>query len=458
MKLRAELELRKKLNPIKYYEPLPQQEQFHKSNAVVRLILGGNRSGKTEALVVECIWFALGTHPYFSISTPSKGWVVTPDFTNTGEKIKEKFRKYLPKGSYSENKKLHRFALKNGSIIQLKSIEQDITKFGSEDLDYVAFDERFPQVIFDETIMRLVDRGGKIWIAMTELDDVSWVEDRMLSNVNQRVAIFNCKTEDNKYLSKEGLQLAKDLLRDDVERGRRLEGTIMPRGGYVVSGLDWNDVIIPSYTPSEEANIAVGIDTGRDTAAVWVEKCPDGIFKIYRRLQWRDRGVGEISDEIKNICKMYNELPTFVIDQRSQLKKEYTLRNIPVIDGESLVKVMRDRVTALLKDGKVKITEDCMDLIKNWRKYRYKHWHTQRMELEHDDREIVVKKDDHDIDAAMNAIYYLDSLDFIPSTGIIQHKKDKTPHELIVEQLEETGRIFKPMDELLESQLEEDIE
>ena len=42
----------------------PEQLRFHKSDKRGRFISGGNRGGKTDAEVVESIWWATNTHPF----------------------------------------------------------------------------------------------------------------------------------------------------------------------------------------------------------------------------------------------------------------------------------------------------------------------------------------------------------------------------------------------------------
>ena len=41
-----------------------KQLAFHKSKSRNRWVFGGNRSGKTECGAVECLYMALGIHPY----------------------------------------------------------------------------------------------------------------------------------------------------------------------------------------------------------------------------------------------------------------------------------------------------------------------------------------------------------------------------------------------------------
>ena len=43
----------RKLEALKLYRPMPHQEEFHKCMASERIVLGGNRGGKSLAVAVE---------------------------------------------------------------------------------------------------------------------------------------------------------------------------------------------------------------------------------------------------------------------------------------------------------------------------------------------------------------------------------------------------------------------
>lgn len=49
---------------LRLYEPLPEQERFHKSQAKERVIIGGNRSGKTLSAAIEVARAVTGQDPY----------------------------------------------------------------------------------------------------------------------------------------------------------------------------------------------------------------------------------------------------------------------------------------------------------------------------------------------------------------------------------------------------------
>ena len=54
----------RRLEALRLYQPMPHQEEFHQCMASERIVLGGNRGGKTLAVAVEAARAATGQDPY----------------------------------------------------------------------------------------------------------------------------------------------------------------------------------------------------------------------------------------------------------------------------------------------------------------------------------------------------------------------------------------------------------
>jgi hypothetical protein len=54
----------RRLEALRLYEPMPHQDEFHRCLASERIVLGGNRGGKTLAVAVEAARAATGQDPY----------------------------------------------------------------------------------------------------------------------------------------------------------------------------------------------------------------------------------------------------------------------------------------------------------------------------------------------------------------------------------------------------------
>src|SRR6478609_9941338 len=120
------------------YEPHEKQKQFHCSTDKIKLFLGGNRSGKSTAGVLELLWWATDTHPYRETPpAPVAIRAIGSDFANGVQKIlipeiarwvrQSDLRGGSWTSAYSaQNKTLH---FENGSFIEFMSCESDLDKF-----------------------------------------------------------------------------------------------------------------------------------------------------------------------------------------------------------------------------------------------------------------------------------------------------------------------------------------
>ena len=73
-----------------------KQMEFHRSDKRNRWVFGGNRSGKTECGAAECVWMALGEHPYKPNRPDAQGWVVSLTQQVQRDVAQAKVLKYLP--------------------------------------------------------------------------------------------------------------------------------------------------------------------------------------------------------------------------------------------------------------------------------------------------------------------------------------------------------------------------
>ena len=120
-------------NRLELYQPHAGQLAFHKSRAIIRMLITGNRYGKTTASVIEAIWLALGTHPYHKITVPNRGKMYGESFPTIDETLRLKFEEWLPR-KFLSNKKpfvhnqmghLIGVNFQNGSMIRIGSYDQE---------------------------------------------------------------------------------------------------------------------------------------------------------------------------------------------------------------------------------------------------------------------------------------------------------------------------------------------
>lgn len=172
------------------YKPYPKQEEFHRSTCFGRYVSGGNRAGKTDAEVMEAIWWCTDTHPYLSRpeswgSGPIRGRFVVVDIVKGVEDIiLPKLRRWcatsdLINGKFEDSWDARQlvFTFRNGSSIQFLTHGMDLDKHGGVPLHFVFFDEIPPQNVFNENMMRLIDFNGFWVMAATAVQGLGWTYD-----------------------------------------------------------------------------------------------------------------------------------------------------------------------------------------------------------------------------------------------------------------------------------------
>jgi phage terminase large subunit-like protein len=238
----AELEKRLADDPGLDYRPTAKQEEFHNSRAKIRLILGGNRSGKTHALSMEVRFIALDEHPWMDTRKMKVIWVVGLDKINMlagtlipkiEKAIPERYIKWFDKKNYV-------MYLHNGKKIVFKSCDSGVDRFQSADVDAIALDEEPPYDIYKEVLMRTIDRGGVIFIAMTPTNGISWSFEHLYRKRDgNNIHVVEINTYDNTYLKPEEIAAVEAQLTEE-EREMRIKGKYVVLGGRKV--FDWKVV------------------------------------------------------------------------------------------------------------------------------------------------------------------------------------------------------------------------
>ena len=155
----AELEYRKRVNPLLFYEHLPQQLAFHNDPLKDKNIFGGNRAGKTEEVAEYVITKCLA-------EPKQRWWACAETFPDSVNIQQRKVWEIVPKnkiayGHYDDingfpNRKLK---LTNGSMIIFKSYDQGTMSFAQDDCDGIWDDESVKEK-FAEIVSQAVSSYG----------------------------------------------------------------------------------------------------------------------------------------------------------------------------------------------------------------------------------------------------------------------------------------------------------
>lgn len=239
-----------------------KQLAFHRCKKRIRWVFGGNRSGKTECGAVEAVWTLRGIHPYRKNRPDVFGWCVSLSQQVQRDAAQSKILKYLPKSWIADITMIsgRKDAPSSGIIDQIKiknvfggistlgfkSCDQGREKFQGSSLDFVWLDEEPPEDIYDECLMRVMDRRGDIFGTMTPLKGETFIYNEIYLNRRNNPQIW-CEFmswEDNPYLSKSETQLLSQSL-DAAVLDSRKYGRFSKGDGLVYPEFDGTVHVIP---------------------------------------------------------------------------------------------------------------------------------------------------------------------------------------------------------------------
>ena len=298
-----------------------KQLAFHRCKKRNRWVFGGNRSGKTECGAVEAIWLARGIHPWRKNRKNVFGWVVSLSQQVQRDVAQSKILHYLPpewivditmlsgrKDSPSGGV-IDQIKIKNVfggiSTMGFKSCDQGREKFQGSSLDFVWFDEEPPKDIYEECLMRVMDRRGDIFGTMTPLKGMTFIYNEIYLNRKNNPEVW-CQFmswEDNPFLSKQEIKLLESAL-DGPSLDSRRYGKFSSGEGLVYPEFDPAVHVIPPFPIPPEWQDAISIDPGLNNplSAHWYAVDWDGNIYVVAEHFAAGRDVDFHARSIKHIC------------------------------------------------------------------------------------------------------------------------------------------------------------
>ena len=299
------------------YVPHPKQCDFHKSYLMEKLFIGGNRSGKTVANVIECIWRITKTHPYRpdlnEIDGEIRGRLVCVSFVDGLEKIilplfkKWMPRKFLKNRSWdkSYNKYLRTLTLEDGSFIEFMSYDQELEKFAGTSRHFCSFDEEPPRSVWEECLLRLVDTDGDWWISMTPVEGLTWVFDLIYQPHQEgdrpQTLVLEVSMDDNPHLKQSAKDKILANIADEADREARKEGSFVQIKGLVYKDFDPHVHKREEFHLHPSMRIYTSLDTGWRHPAAWLWHAvePSGHITTFHEIVESERTVESLAAEVK---------------------------------------------------------------------------------------------------------------------------------------------------------------
>lgn len=441
------------------YKPHDKQIAFHQSNAPGRLYIGGNRSGKTVGGIVEDIQWALGKHPYLHTPPPpTRGRILTVDFDNGWAKIiRPEIQRWLPPSalidgdwdkSWDGKEKI--LTLANGSTIDIMSYLQPLNKFMGTSRHWTHFDEEPPSAIFKECKLRLLDTLGRWWMTMTPVEGMTWTFDEIYEvsadGQNPLIDVIEVDVDENPYVTDEQREQALSGF-DGDELAMRKSGKFINIGGLILKNFNPSVHVIKQKIPPKSWDWVRSMDHGFNNPSAWYYHAigPDGIvvtfFEHYRR-EWT---IGQHANRLHEIDKEFGKVPDRsvgdpAIKQRlpntgKSVHREYLEKGIPILTSNNRVDIGIDQLNAFQANDRWFITENCVKLIWEIKRYRWKTRQSKLLQEKHGSYDEPHKKDDHAVDSCR---YFFINL---PPPPVAEVGRDRSETKKYIETMLDTRTV-----------------
>lgn len=454
----AELKKASSARNLENYIPHAKQQAFHSSTTTGSLYIGGNRSGKTVGGVVEDIWRLLGKHPFKKTQKPPvRGRVVAVDFPNGVAKIiLPIFRQWLPESELIDGEwdkswsAINRtLTLANGSFVEFMSYDQETDAFAGTSRHFIHFDEEPPQHVFTENKMRLIDTAGQWYITMTPVEGMTWVYEDLYENhlTDSNLTVIEVDMEENPYLSAEAIDIAMQGLSEEDKLARK-QGRFVQLSGLVFRTFNADKHLIgrpdvAEFIGSDNWRIITTMDHGYNnpTAWLWNAVSRDGRIITFYEHYAREMTVDEHATEVKRIEKELGltghidlRVGDPAIKQRNgitgnSIQTQYRMHNLAISCGNNEVNAGIVKMNEYLKQDMWFISDNCVNLLKEMRQYRWKTWESHKIAARNNKRDEPQKKNDHAIDAERYFFSFMPDLhpqldpDRDPAIRLINHGK-----------------------------------
>ena len=427
------------------YVPHEVQIEFHKSLKTGRLLLGGNRSGKTVGGAAETVWRLRGEHPYQRVKpVPIYARGTTVDIVQGLNKIMlPEIARWTPpslltngswEDSYSKQERV--LSCSNGSRMDFLTNEMETDKHAGTSRDFQWFDEEPPQHIYGEDLLRLVDVNGKWILTMTPVEGMTWVYHTIYAPIMEEgeedpdIDCFVVSTSQNPHVSEKVLDSLTKGMTEEEKLARR-HGKFIAQTGLIYPEFKEGIHTLPPIKPDDLKHMTViaAMDHGfrNPTAWLWATVDHEGRVIVFWEYYQSERTIMEHSQHLlewekANGLEPYYRIGDPAIAQRSAIngasvQTEYAENNVFIGTGNNDVNYGLNRVRQYIQNSGLFITSNCTHLIKELRNYRWDSWATKRIEATKQAKDQPKKVNDHACDALRYLIASRPEAEFAGAAG-----------------------------------------
>ena len=296
IKIAKELERRKATNRIDDYSPYDYQKKFHNTLAQQRLLMAGNRVGKSFCGAMEVAYHATGKYPSWwagkRFNRPVRCWaggvsnettrdVCQKELVGQPDDPTAKGTGSIPLNDIGTTVRkagvpnaINSVVIKHKtggySRVGFKAYEMGKEKWMGESVDVIWLDEEPPQGIYSQALTRTADKGGIVFMTFTPEQGMTETVAQFVNNIKDGQALIQATWDDAPHMTGE---IRKQILEALPPHERKMREKGIPvLGSGLVFPLPEEDLLcdpidIPDHWPR-----LCGIDFGWDhpTAVTWI--------------------------------------------------------------------------------------------------------------------------------------------------------------------------------------------
>ena len=429
-----EIQRRKQEGMLYHFAPNDSQIPILNSLKAVKLVIGGNRSGKSHCSAYETACHITGVYPDwwegFRFHEPIDCGIVSVD---TDQMIKGAQQKlmgwpdefgtgFIPKDLiiFDELKErpqtngcLQRVSVRHASggnsRVFFMTFEQKLKSFMGFMWRHCWFDEEPPFKYFDEVRFRMMDKGGRILLSFYPPDgqtELLTFLDEMMEKTPEYIDQFSLQWSDNPTLDPETVEMMEKTTPDWLKESRKYgrpgvgEGRVIPfsRDVYTCEPFE-----IESHWP-QIAAIDVGYDHGTGAVCLALDNQSNTIYAFREYFSKETLPAVHAS-----ALRKWGKIP-FIADapmnRRSatdgkSLYDIYQEEGLEIITRQTDVMASINKINTVISERRFYVFDTCRVLLDQMGKYR-------RSKNEKTGKVTIVKKDDDVIDPLRSALMNLE--------------------------------------------------
>ena len=296
IKIAKELERRKATNRMDEYAPYDYQKKFHNTLAQQRLLMAGNRVGKSFCGAMEIAYHATGKYPSWwagkRFNRPVRCWaggvsnettrdVCQKELVGQPDDPTARGTGSIPLNSIGDtvrkagvpnaiNSVVVKHTTGGYSRIGFKAYEMGKEKWMGESVDVIWLDEEPPPSIYSQALTRTADKGGIVFMTFTPEQGMTETVAQFINNIKDGQALIQATWDDAPHMTD---TVRKQILQALPPHERKMREKGIPvLGSGLVFPLPEEDLLcdpidIPDHWPR-----LCGIDFGWDhpTAVTWI--------------------------------------------------------------------------------------------------------------------------------------------------------------------------------------------